>query len=518
MNPLKPPLAESLGQDLFASVVVFLVALPLSMGIAIASGVPMEKAAAVGLMTAIIGGLVVGPLSGSPLQVSGPAAGLTVMVAAFIQQFGFETLGIIVAIGGLIQVLAGLLRLGPLFRAVSPALIQGMLAGIGVLIFASQFHVLVDDVPPGTGREFGGVINLGLLPAAIWKGVTAPEHQPAAVIGLLTISIVALWAVLAPKALRLVPAALLGVVAATATATALGLDVRRVPVPDRLLDAARVPGLADAEALRDVGIWLAGLSLAFVASAESLLTATAADSLQRRAERTRYSRELFAQGIGNILCGFLNLLPLTGVIVRTSANVMAGGRTRLSAFLHGAWILLFVLLLPGLLSMIPVAALAAILVYTGAKLVKVDFATDLWRQDRMEALVFGVTFAGVVGFDLLTGIMLGIAVSLARLVYTFSHLSVSLEKDDDRRFVHVDLDGAATFIRLPKFAAALESIPAGYEAHIHLSRLSYIDHACLTMLVDWGESYEAGGGRLHLDRDILHRLFEEKTWRAAKAT
>lgn len=515
---LKAPLARSFGHDVFASVVVFLVALPLSMGIAIASGVPMEKAASAGLVTAIIGGLVVGPLSGSPLQVSGPAAGLTVMIAAFIQKYGFETLGIIVMIGGFVQILAGLLRLGPVFRAVSPALIQGMLAGIGVLIFASQFHVMVDDVPPGTGREFGGVINVWLIPEAVVKGVNEPVHRPAAVIGLLTIAIISLWAALAPKALRLVPAALLGVVAATAAASTFDLDVRRVPVPERLLDAARAPSLADLDALRDIGVWLAGLSLAFVASAESLLTATAADSLQRHAERTGYSRELIAQGVGNLLCGLLNVLPLTGVIVRTSANVMAGGRTRLSAFLHGAWMLLFVLLLPQLLSMIPVAALAAILVYTGAKLVKVDLAKGLWRQDRIEALVFGVTFAGVVGFDLLTGILLGIGVSLARLIYTFSHLAIRIEKDDAARVAHVYPDGAATFIRLPRFAGALEKIPPGYDAHIHLSRLTYIDHASLTMLMDWGENFEAAGGRLHLDRDILHRLFDEQAWRPANAS
>lgn len=515
---LKAPLARSVWHDVFSSVVVFLVALPLSMGIAIASGVPMEKAASVGLVTAIIGGLVVGPLSGSPLQVSGPAAGLTVMVADFIQKYGFETLGIIVMIGGLVQIVAGLFRLGPVFRAVSPALIQGMLAGIGVLIFASQFHVMVDDMPPGTGREFGGVINLWLIPEAVFKGVTEPVHRPAAVIGLLTIAILSLWAALAPKALRLVPAALLGVVAATAAASSFDFDVTRVPVPERLLDAARAPRLADLGALRDIGVWLAGLSLAFVASAESLLTATAADSLQQRVERTGYNRELIAQGTGNMLCGLLNVLPVTGVIVRTSANIMAGACTRLSSFLHGAWMLLFVLLLPQLLSMIPVAALAAILVYTGAKLVKVDFAIDLWRQNRIEVLVFGVTFAGVVGFDLLTGILLGLGVSLARLIYTFSHLAIRVEKNDASRFVHMFLDGAATFIRLPMFADALEKIPPGYDAHIHLGRLTYIDHACLTMLTDWGKNFEAAGGRLHLNRDILHRLFNEQASPSANAT
>ncbi|WP_281932362.1 hypothetical protein [Methylocystis iwaonis] len=149
---------------------------------------------------------------------------------------------------------------------------------------------------------------------------------------------------------------------------------------------------------------------------------------------------------------------------------------------------------------------------------KVDFATDLWRQDRIEALVFGVTFAGVVGFDLLTGILLGIGVSLARLVYTFSHLDIRVEKDEASGVAHVFLDGAATFIRLPRFAGVFEKIPAGYDAHIHLSGLTYIDHACLTMLMDWGENFEAAGGRLHLDWDVVHRLFEEKAWRPANAT
>jgi len=510
---LKTLSARAVGEDVFASVVVFLVALPLSMGIAIASGVPLETAASVGLVTAIIGGVVVGPLSGGPLQVSGPAAGLTVMVAAFIQSYGFETLGLIIAIGGLIQFAAGLARLGPLFRAVSPALIQGMLAGIGVLIFASQFHVMVDDAPPGTGVEFGGLVNLWYLPQAVLKGVTEPEHRPAALIGLLTVGVVSLWALAAPRALRLVPAALLGVLAATAAAAYLNLDVKRVPVPENLLAAVRLPDGAALGGLRDLGVWLAGLSLAFVASAESLLTATAADALQRHAPRTRYSRELMAQGAGNMLCGALGVLPLTGVIVRTSTNVLAGAQTRLSAFLHGVWLLLLVVLLPQALAMIPVAALAAILVYTGAKLVKVDFARDLWRQDRMEALVFGVTFSGVVGLDLLTGILMGVAVGLARLLYTFSHLDIRVERTAN--VSHVFLEGAATFIRLPKLAAVLETIPDGDDAHVHLHRLTYIDHACLTLLLDWGERHEAGGGRLHLDWDILNRLFADRAWRPA---
>jgi len=524
-------------EDLLASVVVFLVALPLSMGIAIASGVPMEKAASVGLITAIIGGLVVGPLSGSPLQVSGPAAGLAVMVAMFIQQHGFETLGIIVLLGGLIQLAAGLLRLGQVFRAVSPALIQGMLAGIGVLIFASQFHVMVDDFPPGTGKEFGGLINLWSLPEAVWIGVMAPAHRPAALIGLATIATVMLWTAFAPRKLKLLPAPLIGVIVATGCAAFLELELKYVPVPDRLLDAVSWPTLAGLGRLTEGAIWSAGLSLAFVASAESLLTATAVDSMQRHAPRTRYDRELSAQGVGNILCGLLGVLPITGVIVRSSANVLAGARTRFSAMLHGAWLLVFIAFLPAVLSLIPVAALAAVLVYTGIKLTKLQIARILWRQDRGEAGIYAATLGTVVMVDLLTGIAVGIGLALARLLYSFSHLEITVTERQDTGTgsgskqrkarpektragvseytcvsVVIRLQGAATFMRLPQLAAALETLRPDAHVHVHFDELTFIDHACLDLLVNWEQQHRAAGGELVIDWASLHGVFQRHAW------
>ena len=194
-QPVQPTTSfrNSWKDDFLASIVVFLVALPLCMGIAIASGVPPEKAAAVGIITGIIGGLVVGLFAGSPLQVSGPAAGLAVIVGQLIVEHGFATLGLIVMVAGVVQLLAGLLRLGQWFRAVSPAVIQGMLAGIGVLILAAQFHVMVDDKIPGSGIKFGGVINLYSIPEAVWKGVSENVHQEAASIGLLTILSIIGW-------------------------------------------------------------------------------------------------------------------------------------------------------------------------------------------------------------------------------------------------------------------------------------------------------------------------------------
>lgn len=499
--------------DLLASLVVFLVALPLSMGIAIASGVPMAHAASTGIMTAIVGGIVVGSLSGCPLQVSGPAAGLAVMVAAFIEQHGFENLGIIVLLGGALQWTAGMLGLGQVFRAVSPALVQGMLAGIGLLIFAAQFHVMVDDLPPGTGQDFGGLINLWTLPQAAWKGLSEQAHRFAALLGLATITVLLLWGRFAPKALRVLPAPLAGVVFGTAMAAVGQADVKYVPVPDDLMESISWPSMADFGALARGDIWLAGISLAFVASAESLLTATAVDALQSHAPRTRYNQELVAQGVGNVLCGIGGILPVTGVIVRSSANVMAGAQTRLSTVLHGTWMLALITLLPGVLRMVPVASLAAVLVYTGAKLMNPRMLGQLWRADRAEAGVYVATLGTVVVVDLLTGIAVGIGLALLRLLHTFSYLDVKVEetKPDGERLIR--LKGAATFIRLPQLAEALEQVPPDTRVRVDFHNLTYIDHACLDLLINWERQHEeAGRGELLIDWDQLHAVFQKHTW------
>jgi MFS superfamily sulfate permease-like transporter len=498
--------------DLLASIVVFLVALPLSMGLALVAGFPFENAAAVGLISGIIGGVVVGALSGSPLQVSGAANGAAVMVAVFVRDLGFEVLGVIVMLSGLIQLSAGLLRMGPVFRAVSPALIQGMLAGIGVLIFASQFHVMVDDVPPGTGREFGGIVNLWSLPQAVWKGVTETVHRPAAAVGLLTIATVVLWTGFAPRKLKLLPAPLVAVAVGTAVAAVLELDLKYVPVPERLLDAVSWPTLDGLSRVADGAVWLAALSLAFVSGAESLLTATAVDSMQRHAPRTQYNRELAAQGVGNLLCGTLGVLPVSGVIVRSSANVMAGGRTRLSTMLHGVWVLLFITLLPGVLSLIPTSALAAVLVYTGIKLTKLRIARVLWSQDRAEAGVYAATLGTVVMVDLLTGIAVGIGLALVRLLYTFSRLEVTAEEEPATGRTLIHLKGAATFIRLPKLAAILEQVRSDAHVHVYFHELSYIDHACLDLLIQWEQQHRAAGGELVIDWNQLHAVFQQHAW------
>jgi MFS superfamily sulfate permease-like transporter len=491
----------SVRQDFLSSIVVFLVALPLCMGIAIASGAPP----AAGLITGIIGGILVGSISGAPLQVSGPAAGLAVIVYEITQKQGLAGLGIVLLLAGAIQLVAGLLRLGQWFRAVSPAVIQGMLAGIGVLIFASQFHVMVDDAPRSSGLR-----NILALPSAIWKGifpVDGSTHHWAAAIGITTISIIVGWKLLAPKKLQVVPATLLAVVIATIATAVFGLSIKLVSVPDSIVSAIRLPSSESLQKLISPTVITAALGLAFVASAETLLSTAAVDKMHT-GPRARYDRELAAQGIGNMLCGLVGGLPMTGVIVRSAANVEAGARTRKSAILHGIWLLVFVAAMPWLLKMIPTASLAALLVFTGYKLVNIKAFRELKQYGRGEVAIYLATLGTIVCVDLLTGVLIGIGLSALKLLYRFSHLDVDVAEPLGEITTVMRLRGSATFIRLPKLASALDRVPPATELHVHFERLDYIDHACLDLFMSWQKRHEATGGKLVIDWEQLTACFE----------
>ena len=484
--------------DILASVVVFLVALPLCMGIALASGVPP----ALGLVTGIVGGLIVGSLSGSPLQVSGPAAGLAVLVWELVRDKGIEALGPILMVAGLLQLVAGQFRIGQWFRAMSPAVIHGMLAGIGVLIFASQFHVMLDDKP-----KQSGLANLLSIPQAIVGGIfpiDGSKHELAALTGILTIVTLIAWNKWKPLKLGLVPGALLAVVLATAVAHVLGWPVQRVTVPENLLEVVRLPSVDTLGKLADISLLGSALAMAFIASAETLLSAAAVDRMQTRV-RTDYDKELKAQGVGNMICGGLGALPMTGVIVRSSANVQAGAQTRLSTVLHGVWLLAFTVALASVLRMIPTASLGAILVYTGYKLVDVKNIRHLARYGRFPVVIYAATLIGIVATDLLTGVIIGIALSVAKLIHKVSHLGIRAVRSDSRTDIY--LDGAATFLNMPKLASTLESLPAGREVRIHIEDLAYIDHACLDLLSHWKEQHEKNGARLLIEWDGLMQRY-----------
>jgi len=499
-------------RDLLASVVVFLVALPLCMGIAVASGAPP----AAGLITGIIGGLVVGVLAGCPLQVSGPAAGLSVIVWELIQTHGTEKLGVIILAAGVVQLIAASLQLGQWFRAVSPAVIHGMLAGIGALILASQFHVMVDDGPKGSGLE-----NILSLPEAVWKGVQPSEdltHHEAALIGLLTIGIMVTWENLAPKKLRFIPAVLLGVLLATIVSSYQDLPIRRVGVQDNIFSVIQLPGLADLLHLLDTDVLAVALAVAFIASVETLLSATAVDHLHH-GPRTRYNRELMAQGVGNFLCGALGALPMTGVIVRSSANINAGARTRASAILHGAWLLLFVAFLPFVLRLIPSASLAAVLVYTGYKLMNLKVIKELRTHGDSEVLIYAGTLGAIVVSNLLTGVLVGVGLAIGKLLYTTQNLETRLTLEGPTRSLTLHLMGVATFVSLPRLATALEQVPPAVPVHVQVDSLRHIDHACLHLLQSWKNIHEANGGQVLLDWERLqNRTYQTRRARRQQAS
>lgn len=484
------PKPKSFVRDFTASIVVFLVAMPLCMGIAIASGVPPEK----GLVTGIIGGLVVGLLAGSPLQVSGPAAGLAVIVFELVREQGLSALGPILILAGAIQVVAGVLRVGGWFRAISPAVVHGMLAGIGILIVVGQYHVLFDAKPLSNG-----LANLAAMPGRVLGLSTdLAAAEMALGLGLLTIATMIGWDKFKPAAVKLVPGALVGVVAATLVAFSFGLDVTRVAVPSNIVSAIALPENGFFAKWLDPQVITAAIALAFIASAETLLSAAAVDRMHDGV-RTNYNKELRAQGIGNLLCGVAGALPMTGVIVRSSANVQAGAQTRWSAVMHGGWILGFVALLPWLLREIPMAALGAVLVVTGVKLVNLKHVRHLFgTYGVLPAAIWAVTCALVVTQDLLTGVLVGIALSLLELVPNLRRLGLKVDQQEAAGEHRIALAGSATFITLPKLSDRLESVPGGKSVLLDVSRLDAVDHSCAELLKDWLQRRRAGGSPVEL--------------------
>jgi len=467
--------------DVPASLVVFLVAVPLSLGIAVASGAPIMA----GLIAAVVGGVVAGTLGGSPLQVSGPAAGLTVVVAEIVTEFGWAVTCAITVAAGLLQLLLGSLKVARAALAISPVVVHGMLAGIGVTIAVQQSHVLLGRPPqPST------VDGLVALPGAV-LGV----HLPTVAIGALVIALLLAWSRI-PSLARRVPAALVAVVAATALATAAGLDVARVQLPGEVLDAISPPVLPD-------GRWsafaIAVLTIALVASVESLLSAVAVDRMHH-GPRTQFDRELLGQGAANIASGALGGLPVTGVIVRSATNVTAGARSRASTILHGVWTLLFSVLLVGLVELIPFAALAGLLVVIGLQLVKLTHIRSAHRDG--ELAVYVATALGVVCFNLLSGVLVGLALALVLVLFRVVRAGVSAERaadDPTGRRWHVTAHGSLTFLGLPRLTSVLAEVPRGALVTLRLG-VDYLDGPASDALHDWIRRHEATGGAVAVVR------------------
>ncbi|WP_301127431.1 SulP family inorganic anion transporter [Streptomyces cacaoi] len=463
--------------DFTASLVVFLVALPLCVGVAVASGVPAE----LGLVTGIVGGLVTGFLPGSSLQVSGPAAGLTVLVYEAVQTHGLAALGVLVLAAGVLQLAMGALRLGRWFRAISVSVVQGMLAGIGLVLIAGQLYALADAEAPGSGPA--KILGLGRL---VLDTAGDTGALTALAVGAGTVAVLVLWPRWRAGA-RAVPGPLAAVLLATAVTAGFGLPIARVEAQG-LFEAVQPPALGEFGGLASGAMLGTVLAFTLIASAESLFSAAAVDRLHN-GRRTDYDKELMAQGAGNAVCGVLGALPMTAVIVRSSANVSAGARTKASRVLHGVWLLLFAAALPAVLELIPLSALAGVLVHAGWKLIPLRQLRPMWREHRAEAVILAVTALAIVLTDMFQGVLLGLLASVVKTAWETSHVHVETEDPGDDEPLRVRVLGNATFLRLPRLQDQLDALPADRRVELHLDGLRHMDHACGLALSTWEEQH-----------------------------
>ncbi|MDX3249204.1 bifunctional SulP family inorganic anion transporter/carbonic anhydrase, partial [Streptomyces sp. ME18-1-4] len=474
--------------DLSASIAVFLIALPLSLGIALATGAPLQA----GLVAAAIGGIVVGWAGGSPLQVSGPAAGLTVVTADLIQRYGWRTTCAITVLAGLAQLGLGCLRVARTALAVSPAIVHGMLAGIGVTIAVAQVHIVLGGSPQSSVLD-----NLRALPTQLAR------LQPAAVaVSALTLTLLLLWPRIPGRVGRLlhhVPAALVAVTGATATAALTGLTLPKVDLPSWSSHA--LAGLPDGPVL---GIAAAVLTTTLVCSVQSLLGAIAVDKLiasrpgllgsrSTRVGRSDLDRELLGQGAANIASGALGGLPVAGVAVRSSANVQAGAVSRNSTMLHGVLVVVAALLMVPILDLIPLASLAALVMAVGIQMVSLHHIRTVTRH--REVLVYAVTTLGVVLLGVLQGVMLGIAVAVAVALHRLTRTRITHYEKEGVHHVHVR--GQLTFLAVPRLSRMLHLVPQGTQVVVELDG-SFMDHAAYESLHDWQKAHTAHGGSVEL--------------------
>jgi MFS superfamily sulfate permease-like transporter len=488
-------------KDFIASIIVFLVAIPLCIGIASACGL----SPAAGLISGVIGGIIVGSFAGCPLQVSGPAAGLITIVWDTLQKHGIENFGAIILLAGVIQIIIGIFRLAPWFRAVSPAIIQGMLAGIGILILTSQFHVMLDHKP--SSNIFTNIMS---MPDAINKGlfpIDGSSHHLAAIIGIITLLILTLWHYV-PARYKQLPATLVAVLFAIIIANIFQFPIKYIDISGNLLDAINLVSLDSIKHLLNHDALISAFSIAFIASAETLLSATAVDNLKLTA-KTDYNKELLSQGLGNSVAGVLGVLPITGVIVRSAANVQAGAVSRLSSILHGFWILIFIVAFPFALAYIPTACLAAILIYTGFKLVNVPNAKTLFALSKAEFAIYIITIVSILATNLLEGILIGIAAGIIHQFLKLANFKIKVTKGEK---TIIKMSGNLTFLRLPQIANTLESLEPKQNINIIFGKVNLIDHAIIDLLVGWSNRYMKRGGKVCIDWNHVKRIYPRFGW------
>jgi len=450
--------------DFLSSIVVFLVALPLCLGISIASGTPPIY----GLISGIIGGIIIGYFGGAPLQVSGPAAGLAVMVYEFIQSYGIGSLAALGVVVGIFQVLIFVFKLADYFKAISPSLIKGLLGGIGLLILTSQVYVAFDTGPVGNGLE-----NIIKMPESfISYIVETGSGRNALIIAVITLLTIIIWGAKGGKAAQIVPPPLLAVIVATGSAHLLGYNVKFITLPENILGGLNYVNAKSFSFMTPIA-FLKMLGIAFVATAETLLSTSAIDRLSK--SQSNYNKEMLGQGIGNFIAGLFGALPITGVIVRSSANIHAGAKTKWSAIFHGIWLLIMVFIFSNILQYIPMSALAGILIFTGWKLLDIKSIPALVKKSKSEAIIYFVTLSLIVSVDLLTGVVVGFIFSIALLAKRSKKLKVETVTKENK--FTLKLSGEASFMQIPRMSLVFAEIEKENHVVINTQDLTSKDWA-----------------------------------------
>ena len=484
---------SNLSHDLPASIVVFLVAVPLCLGIALASGAPLFS----GIIAGIVGGIVVSLLSGSPLGVSGPAAGLAVIVLAAIQELGaFETFLLAVVLAGLIQLILGFLKAGIIGYYFPSSVIKGMLSGIGIIIILKQIpHAFGYDKNPEGDFAFAQVDGNNTL-SELWYMFEAVSPG-ALIIALISLAILILWERPFMKkvpAFRIIQGPLVAVTAgillhlAFKNIPSLGLmgdQVVQLPVADSFLGFFGQFTLPDFSQISNPQVYIIAITLAVVASLETLLCVEATDKLDPQKRITPTNRELVAQGVGNMVSGFIGGLPLTQVIVRSSANIQSGGRTKASAFFHGILLLLTVMAIPKILNLIPLASLAAILFVVGFKLAKPSLFREMFAKGKSEFIPYVVTILGIVFTDLLMGIGLGLVVAIFQILWNNYKLPYHFDPENyvKGQPIRIELSEDVSFLNKASIMRTLNELPDDSEVIIDYTQTKKV-HPDITEIVE----------------------------------
>lgn len=499
----KSNLFANLKADFPAGLVVFLVALPLCLGIALASGAPPLS----GIIAGVIGGLVVGGLSRSHISVSGPAAGLTAIVLTAITTLGsFEAFLLAVVLAGVMQLILGFIKAGSISNYFPSNVIEGMLAGIGVIIILKQLPHAV-----GYDKDFEGdeafMEETGSNTLSTLLGALDYVQTGAILITVIAIIILLMWdRIPALKNLRLVPGALVAVLVGVALneffiASGSSLAIAethlvKLPVPQSFEEFKGILVLPDFTALYNPQVWITAGTITIVASIETLLCIEASDRMDVQRRYTDTNAELRAQGIGNILSGLIGGLPMTSVVVRSSANANAGARSKMSTIIHGALLLLCVLSIPALLNRIPLATLAAVLLMVGYKLAKPATIMHFWHKGKYQFIPFIATLAAVVFTDLLKGVALGMAISIIFVLKGNLKRAYHFKKEDYREgdIIHIQLAQEVSFLNKAAIKTTLADIPEGSKVVIDASDTVYIAHDVLDLIREFRDvrAKEAG--------------------------